>query len=170
MGLFTELSGRVLGLASNEIDRLSSLRIPKRAHPLRGWTNLGLYEIHGKNPATGRMNKRTHECLTEADARSWALSEGLAEPVAIKEIQRRMASDEQIRVCRKMGIKAKFEELSAIDASALIWFRDDHEFRKINITEWAAACQAGYAVSALCGPKYYKYIMENGGEWRYREE
>ena len=50
--------------------------IPKAIHPLRGWANLGLYGVHGINPKTGRSNKKTCQCLSENEAKEWALSAG----------------------------------------------------------------------------------------------
>lgn len=143
--------------------------IPKVIHPLRGWSNLGLYEVHGINPKTGRSNKKTCQCLSENEAREWALSAGLLEPITVKEIQSRMVSEWQADYCRKLGIRDSLQGLSMVDANALIWRHKDGDARKINGAEWAAACAAGILVSALCGPTHYKYIMRCG-DWRYREE
>lgn len=163
MGLLSKIFSAA---PTNQITRFV---MPIQASPLRGWTNLGLYEIHGLNPNTGRSNKKMHECISESEARLWAKANGLTEPIQVKEVQNRRASDEQIKVCQKMGIKANFQELSIVDANALIWYVDDGDKRKINSAEWAAACAAGYPVSALCGPTHYKYIMKHG-DWRYRDE
>lgn len=145
--------------------------IPKTASPLRGWTNLGIYEIHGVNPKTGRSNKRMHECLSEAAAKEWALADGLVEPITVVEVPRDMATEKQIEVCRKLGLDAglDFSKLTKVDVNALIWRHDDGDSRCISDEEWCAACDAGYIVSALCGPTHFQYIMETG-DWRYRED
>lgn len=146
----------------------SSVSLPKSPHPLRGWTNLGLFEIHGVNPKTKRSNKKMHECLSETDARSWAISQGLVEPIQVSEVEQRRVTDGQKSALRKRGIQANLAELSIVDASALLWRKADGDSRKINQREWAAACRAGYPVSALCGPTFYRFIMSTG-DWRFRD-
>lgn len=97
------------------------------------------------------------------------MSAGLLEPITVKEVQSRMVSEWQAEYCKKLGIKTSLRGLSMVDANALIWRHKDRDARKINEAEWAAACEAGILVSALCGPTHYKYIMKCG-DWRYREE
>jgi len=143
-------------------------RVPSKVHPLRGWTNLGLYEIHGINPKTKRKNKRLYEALTENQAREKALADGLAEPITIEEIESERATERQIELCKELGIHANYDCLTVVDMSALIWYHDDKDNRRITAAEWAAACKAGYLVSAFCGPTYYKYIMKHG-TWMYRD-
>lgn len=143
-------------------------RLPSTPHPLRGWTNLGLYEVHGINPKTKRSNKRHYEAFTEDHARVQALSDGLVEPITVEEIQSSMATEKQIELCKELGIHENFRYITMIDVGALIWRHDDKDKRKINDEEWAAACKAGYPMSALCGPTHYRYIMENG-TWKYRD-
>ena len=52
--------------------------LPAHPHPLRGWTNMGVYEVRGVNPKTGRQNKKRIEAIDEATAVAQA---GLGAPV-----------------------------------------------------------------------------------------
>ena len=148
-----------------------SHRLPASVSPLRGWTNLGLFEIHGVNPKTGRSNKRMKECLSESDAKAWALSDGLIEPISVHEVPREMATEKQIALCKELGLDSglNLSKLTKVDVNALIWRHDDGDSRRITDEEWCAACEAGYPVSALCGPTHFRYIMKTG-DWRYRED
>ena len=79
--------------------------LPKSPHPLRGWTNLGLFEVRGQNPSTGRQNKRIIEALTADDALSKArLVEKLLDPITVEEIQRPMATERQIAYGASIGV------------------------------------------------------------------
>ena len=122
--------------------------MPVRPHPLRGWTNMGVYEVRGVSPATGRQNKKRVEAVDEAGA--IALS-GLGAPVSAVEVQRPMAS---------RGVKITERE-SQVDASALISMVQDGERPASRITpdQWAAACAAGVCVSALSCQKLYASMM-----------
>lgn len=138
----------------------SSLRLPKHPHPLRGWTNFGMYEVHGVNPRTGRSNKKKVEALDEVGARNAAVAAGLTEPFTILEIQRPMATESQIDYGRELGVKITERE-SSVDASALICMVKDGEAPRNRITadQWAAACSAGVCVSALACQRFYRSVM-----------
>lgn len=142
--------------------------LPLSPHPFRGWTNLGLYEVHGINSKTKRSNKRCYEAFTEEHARNQAIADGLVDPITVEEVQSDMASERQIELCKNLGIHADFRYMTMTDVSAIIWYHDDHDKRKITDEEWAAACEAGYPVSALCGSTHYKYIMKHG-TWKFRD-
>lgn len=136
-------------------------RLPRSPHPLRGWTNFGLYEAHGVNPRTGRSNKKTVEALDEAGARAAALAAGLSEPITVSEIQRRMITEAQADCLRKMRVKFSGAE-SLEDASAMICMVNDREAPADRITEeqWAAACSAGVCISALACQRLYRHCMK----------
>lgn len=140
---------------------VSPLRLPKSPHPLRGWTNFGLYEAHGTNPKTSRSNKKMVEALDEAGAVAAALTAGLAEPVSVSEIQRRMITDAQADCLRRMKVSFSGAE-SMEDASALICMVNDREDTGDRITpdQWAAACSAGVLVSALSCQRCYRSCMK----------
>lgn len=144
-----------------EYNPLSPFGFPSSPHPLRGWTNFGMFEVHGMNPDTGRENKKIVEALTSSHAREQAASMGLAEPISVKEIQRPMATDRQIAYGESLGINIT-TDMSMIDASALICRVDDGEtFRdRISKEDWFAACRAGVIISALSGPKNYESSMK----------
>lgn len=142
-------------------DAESLLRLPKSPHPLRGWTNFGLYEVHGLNTQTGRSNKKKVEALDEAGARSAALAAGLSEPITVSEVQRRMITEAQAGLLRRMNIRFTGHE-TLEDASAMICMVNDGETPRDRITadQWAAACAAGVCVSALSCQRSYKSSMK----------
>lgn len=131
--------------------------MPVRPHPLRGWTNMGVYEVRGVSPATGRQNKKRVEAVDEAGA--IALS-GLGAPVSAVEVQRPMATERQIAFGASLGVKITERE-SQVDASALISMVQDGERPASRITpdQWAAACAAGACVSALSCQRLYASMM-----------
>lgn len=134
---------------------------PHFAHPLRGWTNVGLYEVHGVNPKTGRSNKKMIEALSEGQAVAAAVAAGLADPITVSEVPQRMATDRQIEFAESLG-----EDVPAgatlLDASALICRVQDGETEEKAITQeqWAAAWVAGVPMSALAGQKFYRSAMK----------
>lgn len=139
------------------------LSLPKSPHPLRGWTNFGMFEVHGVNPTTGRKNKRMIEALTADDALSKArLVENLSDPITVEEVQRPMATDRQISYGNSLGLNITAKE-SMVDASALICRCDDGDpdDDRISESEWVSACKAGAVVSALSGHTLYKSIMKH---------
>lgn len=131
---------------------------PARPHPLRGWTNFGVYEVRGINPKTGRQNKKRVEAVDEAGAVALA---GLLEPVSAVEVQRPMATERQIEYGATLGLKITERE-SMVDASALLSMVEDGERPEARITadQWAAACSAGVCISALACQEVYKAVME----------
>lgn len=142
---------------------LPGIGIPTSPHPLRGWTNLGMFEVHGVNSKTGRENKRTFEALTASDAMRKAIVEGLIEPITVTEIQRPMATDRQISYGASLGISIT-SDMSMVDASAMICRVNDGEtnFRDfISKSDWVDACRKGVVISALCGHKFYRSAMKN---------
>ena len=139
--------------------------LPTKADPLRGWTNLGQYEIHGTNPKTGRSNKKTCLSLSDETAKEWALSAGLIEPIQVKELPRFRPSGSQEKRLKSCGYKGDINLLTNVDASAIISYTEDGDRRKITASEWKNACNAGYEISALSGPSLYRTIMKYG-DWR----
>lgn len=131
-------------------------------HPLRGWTNMGLYEVHGINPKTNRSNKRTCECFSESDAKAWATSSGLVEPFTIMELPSDRATENQIAYLQKLDAWVDFESLTKVDASALIDFIKDGDRRHINQQELDMATEKGYKISSLAGPTTFRYVMQYG--------
>ena len=134
---------------------------PHFAHPLRGWTNVGLYEVHGVNPKTGRSNKKMIEALSEGQAIAAAAATGLSDPITVWEVPQRMATERQIKLAESLG-----EDVPAgatlLDASALICRVQDGETEEMAITpeQWAAAWAAGVPMSALAGQKFYRSAMK----------
>ena len=143
----------------------SAWPLPKRASPLRGWTNLGTFEVHGINPKTKRSNKRIYTAFTEKHAEEKAVSEGLVAPFQIDEILSRPMSEPQHKLLREMQYSGSYINLSLVDASAIISYVFDGDKRLITEEEWASACAAGYEISALSGPTLYRIIMRTGN-WR----
>ena len=139
----------------------STLRLPKSPHPLRGWTNFGLYEVHGLNAQTGRSNKKKVDALDEAGAKAAALAAGLSEPITVSEVQRRMITDAQADCLRRMKVGFSGRE-TLEDASALICMVNDREDPSGRITEdqWEAACAAGVLVSAFACQRLYRSCMK----------
>lgn len=139
----------------------SPLRLPGSPHPLRGWTNMGLYEAHGLNARTGRSNKKMVEALDEAGARTAALAAGLSEPITVSEVQRRRITEGQADCLRRMKVRFTGQE-SMEDASALICMVNDGETPADRITpeQWAAACSAGVLVSALACQRCFRSCMK----------
>ena len=137
--------------------------IPMSLHPLRGYTNFGIFEVHGKNPETGRQNKRTIEALTDQDAIDQAKEVfGLVDPITVQEVQRPMATDRQISYGNELGIEIP-PNISTVDASAIICRMEDDDAPDDILAkeEWDAACQAGVVISALCGHTFYNSAMKN---------
>lgn len=138
------------------------LRLPNAPHPLRGWTNFGLFEVRGLNPATGRQNKRIIEALTVDDAVSKAkIDEKLLDPITAEEIQRPMATERQISYGNSIGVCITKKE-TLIDASALLsrYHDGDPEDDCISEAEWILACKSGVVLSALSGHTLYKSVMK----------
>lgn len=131
-------------------------------HPLRGWTNVGLYEIHGINPKTNRSNKKTCECFSESAAKAWAISSGLVEPITVTEISSDRATENQITYLQQLGAQVDFDSLTKEDASELIDFIKDNDRRHINQQEFDMATQRGYKISSLAGTTTFRYIMQYG--------
>ncbi len=138
-----------------------SAGMPKAPHPLRGWTNFGMFEVPGLNEKTGRQNKRMVEALTSADAREMALSLGLSEPITVSEVQRPMATERQIAYGRSLGIDIT-PEMSMVDASAMICRVNDGDLFVIGRSNWLDACEAGVTVSALSGQTNFISSMKAG--------
>lgn len=137
------------------------LSLPNSPHPLRGWTNFGLFEVHGVNPSTGRQNKRIIEALTVDDALSKArLVENLLDPITAEEIQRPMATKRQISYGNSIGVCITEKE-TLIDASALLsrCHDGDPDDDCISETEWILACKSGVVLSALSGHTLYESVM-----------
>lgn len=139
----------------------SPLRLPVSPHPLRGWTNMGLYEAHGLNARTGRSNKKVVEALDETGARAAALAAGLSEPITVSEVQRRRITEGQADCLRRMRVRFTGQE-SMEDASALICMVNDGETAADRITpdQWAAACSSGVTVSALACQRCFRSCMK----------
>lgn len=140
-----------------------SFPFPKSPHPLRGWTNFGLFEVHGINPSTGRQNKRIIEALTLDDAIAKArLVENLLEPITAEEIQRPMATERQISYGDSVGVRITSKE-TMVDASALLCrFNDgDPGNDRISEAEWILACNSGIVMSALSGHTLYRSAMRH---------
>lgn len=139
--------------------------MPRSPSPLRGWTNLGTYELHGINPKTKRSNKRIYAAFTEGNAEEKAAAAGLVPPFQVKEIPSRPISESQRGFLVKMKYPGPYANLTLVDASAVISYVLDGDERLITSAEWAAACAAGYEISALSGPTLYQLIMKTG-DWR----
>lgn len=139
--------------------------LPEQPSAMRGWTNLGKYEVHGTNPKTKRSNKRIYSALTETQAEAKAASEGLVAPFQVKEIPSRPMSEPQCQLLKKMKYSGSYTDLSLVDAGAIISYVFDGDRRLITAEEWASACEAGYEISALSGPTMYHKIMSTG-DWR----
>ena len=125
---------------------------------------MGVYEVRGVNPKTGRQNKKRIEAIDEATAVAQA---GLGAPVSAVEVQRPMATERQIAFGASIGVKITEKE-SQVDASALICMVQDGEkpVNRITPDQWAAACSAGVCVSALACQKLYKFMMREDGNGR----
>lgn len=139
--------------------------LPKSPHPLRGWTNLGLFEVRGQNPSTGRQNKRIIEALTADDALSKVrLVEKLLDPITVEEIQRPMATERQIAYGASIGVYITERE-TMIDASALLsrYHDGDPDDDRLSGAEWLLACKSGIVLSALSGHTLYKSVMGHNG-------
>lgn len=142
---------------------VNPLSLPKSPRPLRGWTNFGMFEVHGINPSSGRQNKRIIEALTVEDAISKARSvEKLLDPITAEEMQRPMATERQIAYGNSIGVCITEKE-TMVDASALISRANDGDPDDdyISETEWIVACKSGAVVSALCGHTLYRSVMEH---------
>lgn len=139
--------------------------LPKSPHPLRGWTNFGLFKVHGQNPSTGRQNKRIIEALTADDALSKArLVEKLLDPITVEEIQRPMATERQIAYGNSIGVHITEKE-SMVDASALLsrYHDGDPDNDRLSESEWLLACKSDIVLSALSGHTLYKSVMGHNG-------
>ena len=158
-----------MGLLSLFKKHRSGLPVPVEPDALRGFTNFGVYVIHGINPKTGRGNKREGRGLDADDARSRALSSGLDDPVVVEEKARLRASRDQLAALARIGYKGPLALLTNVDAAALLSFEEDGDRRRITQAEWDAACVAGFDLSALTGPTLYKRIMKTG-DWHHYDD
>lgn len=132
-----------------------------KPHPLRGYTNFGMFEVLGKNPKTGRSNKVTVEALDITDALRVATNiHRLTEPLTVQEIQRPMATERQISYGSSLGISIT-SDMSMVDASAMICrFEDGDSFRDaLSKNEWVAACSKRVVLSSLSGHTVYRSVM-----------
>lgn len=132
-----------------------------KPHPLRGYTNFGMFEVHGTNPETGRSNKVTVEALDSSDALRIATDvHGLSEPLTAQEVQRPMATERQISYGNSLGISIT-PDMSMVDASAVICrSKDGDSFRDtLSKDEWVAACSERVVLSSLSGHTVYRSAM-----------
>lgn len=144
--------------------------LPKVPDELRGFTNIGVYEVHGVNPKTGRKNKKEVYGLDDEAARNGALAAGLVDPIQTCEVRRLRPTVDQIKALRKAGYYMFLSDnLTHVDASALISYERDGDRRRITQEEWDAACAAGYEISALSGPTLFEIVMRTG-DWRRYDE
>lgn len=153
----------MLWFKKKETNPRSVTGMPVSQHPLRGYTNFGIYEIRGTNPKTKRQSKKFLEALTSDDALDRAKRiEGLADPITVQEVQRPMATERQISYGAELGLKIS-PNISMVDASAMISREHDGDGPDDILTkeEWDAACQAGVVISALCGHTFYRSAMKN---------
>lgn len=119
-------------------------------HPLRGYMNLGLFKVKGKNLDTNRFNTKTLHAVDEAAAIAAGKAAGLADPVTATECELAPASAETLQdaVSKGVFIPSGAKELDA--QAAIARFRDWDE-TTITRLQWEYAASLGVPISALAG-------------------
>lgn len=138
-----------------------------KPHPLRGFMNLGMFKVTGKNFETNRMNTKTVYALDQTRAIQMAASGfGLIDPLTAEEIAYPEASAEQKADLAVLGVYVP------AGANMYDYAAADERYQRVDevtITqeqwEYAAAC--GIRLSALAGETGAKEIFrEHHKRWR----
>lgn len=138
-----------------------------KSHPLRGFMNLGMFKVTGKNFETGRMNTKTIYALDQAQAIQMAASEfGLVDPLSGEEVAYpEEASESKVEMAAE-GIYIPAGANLYDCAAARLRYQDEDEVT-ITQEQWEYAAKCGIRLSALAGETGTKEIFrEHHKRWK----
>lgn len=132
-----------------------------KPHPLRGFMNLGMFRVKGKNFQTNRMNTKTVYALDQSKAIQAAASEyGLIEPFSAEEVAFPEALENQQMEMAAAGIYVP-EGARLYDYEAANW--RDRNYDEVTVTreQWEYAASLGILISALAGETEGKELFKS---------
>lgn len=136
-------------------------------HPLRGYMNMGLFKVSGKNFETNRMNTKRVYALDQAHAiQSVTLEYGLSEPLSAEEIAYPDASPE---VKTELSVEGVYvpEGAKLDDYSASSWRNRNGDEVTVTQELWEYAASCGIRLSALAGETTSREIFHNNHkQWK----
>lgn len=138
-----------------------------KPHPLRGFMNLGMFKVTGKNFETGRMNTKTVYALEPAQAIQMAASEfGLVDPLSAEEVAYPEEASENKAEMAAEGIYVPAGANLYDYAAARLRYQDEDEVT-ITQEQWEYAAKCGIRLSALAGETGTKEIFrEHHKRWK----
>lgn len=138
-----------------------------KPHLLRGFMNLGMFKVTGKNFETGRMNTKTVYALDPAQAVQMAASEfGLVDPLSAEEVAYPEEAAENKAEMAAEGIYVPTGANLYDYAAARLRYQDEDEVT-ITQEQWEYAAKCGIRLSALAGETSAKEIFrEHHKRWK----
>lgn len=138
-----------------------------KPHPLRGFMNLGMFKVTGKNFETGRMNTKTIYAPDQARAIQMAASEfGLIDPLTAEEVAYPEESAEGKAEMATMGVYVPAGANLYDYAAASDRYQNMDEVT-ITQEQWEYASECGIRLSAMAGENGAKKIFgEHHKRWR----
>ena len=138
-----------------------------KPHPLRGFMNLGMFKVTGKNFETNRKNTKTLYAPSEAQAIQMTVAKyGLTGPITVEEVAYPEPSAGQKAEIAALGVYVPAGANSYDYAAA----NDRHErMDEVTITQeqWEYAAECGIRLSALAGETGAKEIFrEHHKRWK----
>lgn len=138
-----------------------------KPHPLRGFMNLGMFKVTGKNFETGRMNTKTVYAPDQARAIQMAASEfGLIDPLTAEEIAYPEENAERKAEMNTLGIYVP-AGANLYDYAAAGLRHQNMDEVTITQEQWEYAAECGIRLSALAGETGAKDLFrENHKRWK----
>lgn len=138
-----------------------------KPHPLRGFMNLGMFTVSGKNFETGRMNTKTIYAPDQARAIQMAASEYcLVAPLSAEEVAYPEVDAEQKVEMAAEGIYVPAGANLYDYAAASMRYQTEDEVT-ITQEQWEYAAECGIRLSAMAGEADAKELFrENHKRWR----
>lgn len=138
-----------------------------KPHPLRGFMNLGMFKVTGKNFETGRMDTKTVAAPDQGSAIQMAASGfKLVDPLTAEEIPYPEANAEQKAKLATLGIYVP-EGANLYDYGAAGLRHQNMDEVTITQEQWEYAAECGIRLSALAGETGAKDLFrENHKRWR----
>ncbi len=145
------------------------IRTDIKPHPLRGFMNMGIYEVTGKNPETNRSRTRTCRAVDEAGAVRAAMTEhGLIAPFSVKEEAYPEIDEETKAELAAEGVYVP-EGAKADDYWAASQRGRDYDDTTVTREQWEYAASRGVTLSALAGETLAREIFQNNHKrWKKR--
>lgn len=161
----------LLAMKLAEFDLLPYIiRSNVKAHPMRGFMNMGTYKVRGRNPKTHRINTKTVYAVDEAGALKAAEPFGLCEPLSVEEVPFLFAHPASIDALTSFGIYVP-DGVKNPDIDALFHRYNNSDEATIYRSEWEYAASVGVMLSGLDGVTAAKAAFhEKNKKWLNHEQ